>query len=266
MKRQLRAVLLVSSVLGFIGLLFAQSVNATGTWLATGVPYEPWTFQLKQDGTKLTGTIEQNGALRGPVDIYEGTLNGAAISFKAKSPDGARAITFTGTIKGDEITLNRLTEIITNASPGGTGLFGTNAAPQFTIRRGAAGGAGAATAPVSGQVTGPAGRWRVTAVPNAPWTFEFAVVGEALTGTVQQGGTASMPVSITGGKASETTVSFKVLSPDGERIITFSGRVSGNEISFVRQITALVDGSRGGNDLYGGSAPLQFVASRVASR
>jgi len=53
-----------------------------------------------------------------------------------------------------------------------------------------------------------------------------------------------------------------VLSPDAERIIAFRGRVSGNEISFVRQITPLENGSRGGNDLYGASAPLQFVATR----
>src|SRR5579862_4088793 len=112
----------------------AQAIDATGVWLAMDVPYAPWTVQLKQDGTKLTGTMEQNGALRGPVDIYEGTINGSNISFKANCPDGARAITFTGTINGNEITLNRSAQNITDPSQGGTGLFGTNAAPQFTIR------------------------------------------------------------------------------------------------------------------------------------
>jgi hypothetical protein len=382
----------------------AQAIDATGVWLATDVPYAPWTVQLKQDGTKLTGTMEQNGAMRGPVDIYEGTINGSAISFKAKSPDGARAITFTGTINGNEITLNRSTQNITDASQGGTGLFGTNAAPQFTIRRGATGtptttiggvqhwvvadgvafrpwtldlkieggtvtgvvgqasmdpqsgystslvgpfniydgnangntidfkvktgdggriitfhgtrsgdqvaftrgvqvvsgdpgrdgilGAAGATQfiarlnpgnlpavssnpspiPVAARSntpapapTGPAGRWQATAVPNAPWTFEFMVAGTSLTGTIQQGGASSSPVSIAAGRVDGTVISFKVLSPDAERTIAFNGRVNGNEISFVRQITVIADGTRGGNDLYGGSAPLQFVANRVAS-
>src|SRR5580704_8769521 len=109
----------------------AQSTGVTGTWLATGVPYAPWTVQLKQDGAKLTGTMEQNGGLTGQVQIYEGKIDGPAVSFKAKSPDGARAITFTGTVKGDDMVLNRSTEILTDESRGGTGLFGTNAAPQF---------------------------------------------------------------------------------------------------------------------------------------
>jgi hypothetical protein len=41
----------------------------------------------------------------------------------------------------------------------------------------------------------------------------------------------------------------KDLSPDGERTITFRGRVDGDEISFTREITVLDGGSRGGNDL-----------------
>jgi hypothetical protein len=48
-------------------------------------------------------------------------------------------------------------------------------------------------------------------------------------------------------------------------MIAFTGRINGNEISFVREISLLAGGSRGGNDLYGGSAPLQFIANRVAS-
>ena len=374
--------------------LCAQAINATGVWLATDVPYAPWTVKLKQDGTKLTGTMEQNGALRGPVDIYEGKIDGTAISFKVNSPGSAGTITYTGALNRDEIVLNR-----SGGNPGGNGLFGALAAPRFTIRRGVAAGAGGAQhwvategvafAPwtldlkiegsrVAGTVsqagsdppsgltttlvgpfdtydgvangntidfkvktsdggrvvtfhgtksgdqiaftrsvevvrgdpgrdgilgasgatqfiaklnpgnlpvastnpsprpiaaraitpapvqTGPAGRWQATAVPNAPWTFEFTAAGAILTGTIQQGGASSSPVSIAAGKVDGTTISFKVLSPDAERMIAFNGRVNGNEISFVRQITVIADGTRGGNDLYGGLAPLQFVATRAA--
>jgi hypothetical protein len=370
-----------------------QTVNATGTWLATDVPYAPWTVQLKQDGAKLTGTMEQNGGLRGQVEIYAGKVDGPAISFKAKSPDGARAITFTGTVKGDDMVLNRSTEILTDGSPGGTGLFGTNAAPQFTIHRaavsapagggqhwvasegvafppwtfdlkieggtvtgsvgqarqdsasqfatsatgpfeisdgklsgntidfkvvapgggkiitfhglrtsdqiaftrsvemkggdpgrdgilgvdgakqftaklGAAGGipAPVRTGPISARAisqTGPSGRWIVANIANGPWIFTLSASSTALGGFVNQQG-SNITVSIAGGKATDTSVSFTVLSPDAERLVVFNGRVNGDEISFVRTITPLPGGSRGGNDLYGASAPLQFVAKRAA--
>ena len=392
----MKAALLLIPALLFTGPASApaQTPDVSGTWLANDVPYAPWTAKLKQDGGKLNGTMEQNGGLRGLVDIYQGTIDGNKISLKVNSPDGARAITFTGTVKGDEMVLNRSTEFLTQASLGGTGLFGSNAAPQFTLHRavqstanqehwvaekgvafspwtfdlavrdgavtgsvgqgredpdsgivtsmigpfeiydGKAGGndiefkvktadggriitfhgtrkgfeiaftrhcevvsgdpgmtgilgangatkftallgTGAAPgnpptpharvpAPVAAAPAGPAGIWQASSVPSGPWTFDLRMAGNSLGGTVQQG-TSAAPVSIAGGKVSAAAISFKVLSPDGERIVTFSGRVSGNEISFVRQITPLAGGTRGGNDLFGGSAPLQFVANRKAS-
>ena len=108
-----------------------------------------------------------------------------------------------------------------------------------------------------------AGRWQVAEVPNAPWVFEFTGGSLSLSGSIRQSAGQTDPVSIAAGKIDGTTVSFKVLSPDGGRLITFRGRVSGNEISFVRQIDVLPGGSRGGNDLYGASAALQFVAKRA---
>jgi hypothetical protein len=109
--------------------------------------------------------------------------------------------------------------------------------------------------------TGVSGRWMANSVPNAPWIFALNRDGSALTGFVNQ---QTNTVSIAGGKATDTTISFTILSPDAERLIVFDGRVNGNEISFVRRITPLAGGSRGGNDLYGASSPLQFVATRAA--
>lgn len=390
---RLYALFLLPAVMLCLRPASAQSAYATGTWLATDVPFAPWTVQLKQDGAKLTGTMEQNGGLRGRVEIYEGKIDGPAVSFKAKSPDGARAITFTGMVKGDEMVLNRSTEILTDGSPGGTGLFGTNAAPQFTIHRtsmtassgggqhwaaneGVAfppwtfelkieggtvtgsvgqasrdnasnfmtnatgpfeisngkvsgntiefkvvapgggkvitfhglrtgdqiaftrsvemkggdpgrdgilgldgakqftaklGAAGAFTPPAPAlstspraiSQTGPSGRWMAATVPNAPWIFTLSANGNVLEGFVNQQG-SNFTVSIAGGKATDTSVSFTVLSPDAERLVVFNGRVNGDEISFVRTITPLPGGTRGGNDLYGASAPLQFIAKRAA--
>ena len=59
-----------------------------------------------------------------------------------------------------------------------------------------------------------------------------------------------------------SAISFKVLSRDGERILTFRGEVNANEISFIREITVLDGGSRGGNGLYGGTTALGFLAKR----
>jgi|GEM_PF-4233631 len=108
----------------------------------------------------------------------------------------------------------------------------------------------------------PAGRWQVAMVPNAPWVFEFTVDGSTLSGTIRQSGAENSPVPITDGKVSGTTITFKVKSPDGGRLITFNGRFTDREISFVRQIAIVTGGSRGGNDLFGYSSALQFVAQR----
>jgi hypothetical protein len=107
------------------------------------------------------------------------------------------------------------------------------------------------------------GRWQATGVAGGPWIFEFKVDGANLTGTVRQTGNPTAPVNIAGGKVDGTTISFVALSPDAQRTITFRGRVNGNEISFVRQIAELPGGNRGGNDLFGASASLQFVARRM---
>jgi hypothetical protein len=42
---------------------------------------------------------------------------------------------------------------------------------------------------------------------------------------------------------------IQVLSPDGERILSFHSELNGNEISFIREITVLDGGSRGMNGL-----------------
>ncbi len=238
--------------------LFAQSIDVTGTWVATGVPYAPWTVQLKQDGAMLTGTMRQNGGLPGPVDIYEGSIDGSSISFKANSPDNARAITFTGTIDGDRIILNRSTRLITQASMGGTGLFGTNAAPQFTITREL-----------------PSDHWVVTeGVAYPPWTINLRIVEGAVTGTVSQAAadeasgfttTLTGPFPIYDGTADGNTtdfktVDFKTKTPDGGRIIAFHGIRDGDQIAFTRSVE-VVRGDPGRDGILGASGATKFTAT-----
>jgi len=62
-------------------------------------------FTLRQNGNALTGTVEGAGGMRGagdaPVEIAEGKVDGANISFKAGN------VTYTGTVTGDRIELER---------------------------------------------------------------------------------------------------------------------------------------------------------------
>jgi hypothetical protein len=208
-------------------------------------------------------------------------LNGKAIEFK--STNAGTTITFQGTINGDEIQFHRTV----NVTGGYNGIFGGNGATEFVAHKGKAtpaAVAAAAAASTPARTASPAAvasavpsanapavapnganleRWQATNVPNAPWMFEFTIAGTTMVGTVRQSGAPREAVTIAAGKTEGSNLSFKVLSPDGERVIAFTGQINGNQISFVRQITPLAGGSRGGNDLYGGLAPLQFVANRV---
>src|SRR5262249_28973941 len=106
-------------------------------------------------------------------------------------------------------------------------------------------------------------RWTATNIGGGPWTFDFKAAGSALTGSVRQNASPEAPTAIAEGKIDGTRIAFKITSPDGARTITFMGRVSAGEISFVRQFDIKPGVSRGGNDLYGALSSLQFVARRA---
>src|SRR5262252_3509554 len=93
-----------------------QSPDFSGKWVASNVAFPPWTFQLKVDGASITGTASQGNAdpasgvttsLVGPFDIYDGKVDGNQATFKLKTPDGGRIVTFTGTRTGDQIAFTR---------------------------------------------------------------------------------------------------------------------------------------------------------------
>jgi hypothetical protein len=218
--------------------------------------------------------------LVGPFEIYDGKADGDRISFKLRTPDGGRVITFTGTRNGDRIAFTRSAEVL-RGDPGRDGILGANGATQFTAALDSNPGTAPSTSapPVRATITAPAraalpitgapsgggatGRWQVMDVPGAPWIFDLTGNGAGLSGTVQQTGDQSAAVTIAAGKVNGSAISFKVLSLDGERILTFHGEVNGNAISFIREITVLDGGSRGSNGLYGGATALGFVAKRA---
>ena len=99
---------------GALPALFAVAAFAadvTGTW--TGQMGGPdgdgptMTFHFKQDGAKLTGTVD--GPQGDPLDIHDGKVDGDKISFTLKfdrGDGGGMKIVHEGTISGDEIKLN----------------------------------------------------------------------------------------------------------------------------------------------------------------
>ena len=87
---------------------------------------------LKVDGTKVTGTIQ---AAPEPSQIFDGRIDGNTMTFKATSPDGARTVTFTGTVTGNELDFTRDVEVVAGGNPGGQGLFGSAGARRFSASR-----------------------------------------------------------------------------------------------------------------------------------
>jgi hypothetical protein len=108
-----------------------------------------------------------------------------------------------------------------------------------------------------------AGRWQTAGVPNGPWVIDLQINGARVTGTVRQGGATGEPVPIYFGSIEGNTVSFKTNSPDGDRIITFTGKITPIEIGFARQVEVRPGGVRGDTGIFGGNAVTYFSARRV---
>jgi hypothetical protein len=109
----------------------------------------------------------------------------------------------------------------------------------------------------TGTQTGPVGSWRAQ---GAPWVIELKMNGAVLTGTVaQQNG---LGAEITEGKFEGNTVDFKIKTASGG-VITFVGKLSGDEIAFTRE--ARFPGAPGPGEfgLFGNGEPTQFVVNRV---
>ena len=86
--------------------MLALGADATGKWQGTATGKgAPQTFNLKQSGSNLTGTVE--GGRGGPVDIKNGKVDGDNISFDVTREVQGNAMTFkySGKIEGDALKL-----------------------------------------------------------------------------------------------------------------------------------------------------------------
>jgi opacity protein-like surface antigen len=100
-----------------VGLVFgaapALAADVAGKWTSefdTQVGVQKYTYDLKVEGEKVTGkaSFERMGQ-KGEADLLEGTLKGDTISFveMLDFQGNAIRITYTGTVKGDEIAFTR---------------------------------------------------------------------------------------------------------------------------------------------------------------
>jgi hypothetical protein len=101
--------LLLICLFAVAAFAFAQT-NIDGKWTAEiqgGRGPQMVTIELKNDGGKVTGTVD--GGRGGAVPIEEGTLKGNTVSFKQKQMGrgGEVILLYTGTVSGDEIKFKR---------------------------------------------------------------------------------------------------------------------------------------------------------------
>src|SRR5438093_4932141 len=97
-----------------------------GTWTGTvegGRGPQPVTLVLKMDAGKLAGTL--TGGRGGDVAITDVSLTASTLKFKSKKMGrgGEIVLNWTGTVKGDEMSMSRMAE-------GGQGQ-----AQTFTLKR-----------------------------------------------------------------------------------------------------------------------------------
>jgi pimeloyl-ACP methyl ester carboxylesterase len=101
-----------------------------GTWEVTLGGGPDFTFELEIERKVLRGNmLERN------VPIKDGRVEGETLTFKLKSPDGARTITFTGRLQGNELSFTREVEVVPGGNPGGPGLFGGALLRNLTAKR-----------------------------------------------------------------------------------------------------------------------------------
>jgi hypothetical protein len=146
----------------------------SGAWEEPTQPAGPWLFNLKVEGNTLTGQVWEDDGRTGPSTIFDGRIEGDQVMFKyrslsrlpraqqmlpaltgppARGQDQLSATmttTLVGTLAGNQIHFRSSVDDPANigavqargfrgaraaTGPGGTGLFGSQIAGQFTVIR-----------------------------------------------------------------------------------------------------------------------------------
>jgi hypothetical protein len=101
--------------------------------------------------------------------------------------------------------------------------------------------------------------------PGMTWVIELQVDGNKVTGTVSQTGDKPESAPIYFGSLEGNQLTFKVNSPDGDRIITFAGKVTSAEIGITRLVEVRPGGSRADTGILGANGLSSLIMRRPAA-
>jgi hypothetical protein len=155
-------------------------VDLNGRWESLRWLLDVWNFDLKSEGTQLTGTVSVTGgpgreAIGTSGPIYDGKIDGNTFSFKAKSQDNVRTITFQGKAQDGEIMGYRTVEYPEGGAVGLDTVFGVFAPSGFAARRVAARppalGVAAPLDATSKQIEDALAKWNTKKVAAAEYYF-----------------------------------------------------------------------------------------------
>jgi pimeloyl-ACP methyl ester carboxylesterase len=101
------------------------------------------------------------------------------------------------------------------------------------------------------------GRWESAISLPVGYTANFRIAGNQMTGSFDA---AQQTFPIFDGRVDGNTIAFKVMSPDNDRTITFTGTLEGETITFTRDVAIRPGGAPGGAALFGAGAARTFTA------
>jgi hypothetical protein len=199
------------------------AADAAGKWKSefdTQAGHMQYTFDLKTDAAKITGqAVRVRDGETATNTLSDGKIKDEDISFveTAKFQDQEVRIEYTGKITGDEMKLNRK-----------VGDFG---ATDIVAKR-------EKEAPATNSI---AGQWQSsfeTQIGAQKYLYEFKLDGENLTGTAAHEldgdkATADIKGKVTG---SDITFTEPFKYQDMVIDITYTGKISGDEIKFSRKV------------------------------
>ncbi|HLP75423.1 MAG TPA: alpha/beta hydrolase-fold protein, partial [Candidatus Paceibacterota bacterium] len=211
--------------------LSVLAADITGTWKSefdSQIGVQKYTYTLKQDGTNLTGKASSEiGDQKRETDLKQGKVVDDTVSFveMLNFQDNEVPITYTGKLAedGGEIKFKR--EV---------GEFATE---DIVAKR--EGGAATAPAAVAGDLTG---TWKAdfeTQRGLQKYTFTLKQDGTNVTGKADvDTENGKREVDLKEGKVDGGTVTFVEMMniQDNDVRIVFTGKISGNEIKFTRQV------------------------------
>jgi dienelactone hydrolase len=107
-----------------------------------------------------------------------------------------------------------------------------------------------------------AGVWKTDAVGGQGVSVDLNTEGTKVMGAITLRGQS--PAEIHEAKIDEDTLIFKARSPDGSRTVTFSGKLSGDQITFTHEVEAAPGAASSGRlGIFGPGGPPLIIVQRV---